>query len=117
MKKSELKKLIKEQIKSLTSESEGLHDFFYGYDENAPKSQGLNKFRKPKGNGLYSLNNKEINPNSIELEDVFSDDHPDFSDAYVSYAEYLDGTPLDRDELEELNDVKGNDIVQDKMFN
>jgi len=53
MKKSELKELIKEQIKSLISESEGLHNFFYGDDENAPKPQGLNKFR-PKGMELLN---------------------------------------------------------------
>jgi hypothetical protein len=33
-----------------------------------------------------------------------SNDYPDFTDAYISYAEYTDGTPLNDDELDQLND-------------
>jgi hypothetical protein len=47
---------------------------------------------------------RKVNRNSIELEDVYSDDYPDFSDAYISYAEYDDGTPLTQAELEKFED-------------
>jgi len=47
---------------------------------------------------------KPVAIDSIEIEDVFRDDYPDFSDAYISYAEYEDGTPLTEDELQEFQD-------------
>lgn len=69
MKKSELKELIKEQIKSLISESEGLHDFFYGDDENAPKPQNLNKFRtKTYEVGYWTYDEYGGDPEVIEVE-------------------------------------------------
>ena len=37
-----------------------------------------------------------------EIDGVDSSDYPDFCDAYFSYAEYEDGTPLDEVELEVL---------------
>ena len=37
---------------------------------------------------------KTINPSSIEVEDIYSWDFPDFCDAFVAYAEWNDGTPL-----------------------
>lgn len=40
---------------------------------------------------------------NVELADVHGWDAPDFSDAYVAYAEYEDGTPLTEDELEGLS--------------
>ena len=41
---------------------------------------------------------------NIEIDGVDSDDYPDFCDAFFSYAEYEDGTPLSDDELETLGD-------------
>lgn len=46
------------------------------------------------------LNDRQIK--LWEIEGVDSSDYPDFCDAYFSYAEYEDGTPLDDDELEGL---------------
>jgi len=46
---------------------------------------------------------KNINTDSlinIEMSDIHAWDAPDFCDAYVSYAEHSDGTPLTEDELE-----------------
>jgi hypothetical protein len=39
---------------------------------------------------------------NVEVEDIDRDDYPDFSDAYISYAEY-DGEPMTDEQLEELN--------------
>jgi hypothetical protein len=39
---------------------------------------------------------------SVEVEDIDMADYPDFSDAYISYAEY-DGEPMTDEQLEELN--------------
>ena len=41
---------------------------------------------------------------NVEVEDVDMRDYPDFCDAFISYAEHEDGTPLSDDELEDLND-------------
>lgn len=43
---------------------------------------------------------KKVNLNSVEIEDVFPEDRPDYSDAYISYAEYEDGTELTPEEIE-----------------
>lgn len=39
---------------------------------------------------------------NIKIENVGPSQFPDFVDAYVSYAEYEDGTPLTEDELNGL---------------
>lgn len=41
---------------------------------------------------------------SIELDGIDPDDYPDFVDAYVTSAEFEDGTPLSEQELEQLTD-------------
>lgn len=42
---------------------------------------------------------------NFEVEDVDTRDYPDFSDAFISYAEWLDtNTPLNDNELEQLNE-------------
>ena len=40
---------------------------------------------------------------NIEFEGVDNRDYPDFSDAFIVYAEYEDGTPLTEEECEALN--------------
>ena len=50
------------------------------------------------------LNAGSINEYSIEVEDVCMHDYPDFCDAYISYAEFKDGTVLTDAQLEQLND-------------
>ena len=50
------------------------------------------------------INGKEVDSTSIEVDGVDPRDSPDFSDAYVSAAVFMDGTPLDDDELDQLND-------------
>jgi len=40
---------------------------------------------------------------NVEVEDIDTDDYPDFCDAYISYAEYK-GKEMTEDQLEELND-------------
>lgn len=72
MKKSELKQLIREVIEEM------------GKRKN------------------ITLNGKEVEMNSIELDGVDSKDYPDYSDAYIVGAEFVDGTPLTHQELEQL---------------
>lgn len=49
---------------------------------------------------------------SVELVGVDLKDYPDFCDAYVSYAEWDDGTPLNEEELDALHDTHGDLINQ-----
>ena len=51
-----------------------------------------------------SLNGKPVNIRSIEIEGIDRNDYPDFVDAYITYAEYEDGTPLTDEELMSLED-------------
>ena len=50
-----------------------------------------------------TLNNPLIDWNSVKLEGIDSSDYPDFSDAFISYAETMDGIPLSDEQLEILN--------------
>jgi hypothetical protein len=47
---------------------------------------------------------KEINFSSLEVDGIDTKDYPDFSDAFICYGEYIDGTPLAEVDLEALND-------------
>ena len=47
---------------------------------------------------------KEINFSSLEVDGIDTKDYPDFSDAFICYGEYTDGTPLEEVDLEALND-------------
>ena len=40
---------------------------------------------------------------NIEFENVDPKDYPDFCDAFISYAEHQDGTPLTDEELNSLD--------------
>jgi hypothetical protein len=51
-----------------------------------------------------SLNGKPVNIGSIEIDGIDRNDHPDYVDAYITYAEYEDGTPLTDEELMSLED-------------
>lgn len=67
-----------------------------GFDGPASKGEP----RDPKTGNIMS---KKINWKSLEFEDIDPKDYPEFVDAYVSYAEYEDGSALTDDELEKLD--------------
>ncbi len=46
---------------------------------------------------------KDIDYTSLELDGVHAWDRPDYSDAYFSYGEYIDGTPLPDEVLDQLS--------------
>ena len=56
------------------------------------------------------LNGRQVK--NAEVDGVESGDYPDFCDAFFSYAEYEDGTPLNDEELEELGDENSEMINQ-----
>ena len=61
------------------------------------------------------INGKEVDRASLEVDDVDPRDYPDFSDAYISYATFTDGTELSDEEIEELNDRHG-DLVHELAY-
>ena len=47
---------------------------------------------------------KQIDYKSLEIEGIDYSDYPDFCDAYFSGGLFTDGTPLDAETLEKLNE-------------
>ena len=94
----------------------------YINDDYAFVTDNAERFQKAKEDGntqdskFGNMLSKKINWRSLEFEDIDLRDYPDFSDAYVSYAEYEDGTALTDDELE-LLDLHEDDRVYDALMN
>jgi hypothetical protein len=61
-----------------------------------------------------------VNYNSIQIDGIDPDDYPDFVDAYITYAEYEDGTPLTDEELvqfqEENYEIVGELIHDNQLY-
>jgi hypothetical protein len=55
-------------------------------------------------NEAVTLDGKPVDVGSIEIDDIDTKDYPDFSDAYIAYAEFEDGTPLTEEELIKLEE-------------
>ena len=58
------------------------------------------------------INGKEVDKQSLEIEDVDPNDYPDFSDAFVSKGFFKDGTEMSEDDLNEFNETHS-DIVHE----
>jgi hypothetical protein len=61
------------------------------------------------------LNGKKVDMRSLEIENVDSRDYPDFSDAYIGRASFIDGTDLNDQEIDQLNDEHG-DLVHELAY-
>jgi hypothetical protein len=59
-----------------------------------------------------SINGREVDVNSIEVDGVNDWDSPDFADAYITYATFADGTPLSDEELVQLENEHGDLVNQ-----
>jgi hypothetical protein len=68
------------------------------FDESGKEIQFMARGGEPKPSLIPDY--KKIS--GVEVEDIDMADYPDFSDAYISYAEY-DGEPMTDEQLEELN--------------
>jgi hypothetical protein len=44
---------------------------------------------------------KDIDKGTIEIDDIDTRDYPDFCDAFISYAEYKDGTEASEEDIEQ----------------
>ena len=53
---------------------------------------------------------------NVEVDGIDTKDYPDFCDAYISYAEWMDsGTALTEEELDELNVDHGDFVYENVM--
>jgi len=50
---------------------------------------------------------KNIDMKSIEIDGVNPKDRPDFADAFISAANFMDGTALTDEQLDQLTDENG----------
>ena len=78
------------------------------------KSVSLRKEVEPS-----TMDVSKVDTNSIEIDGVDPNDRPDFADAYISYAEYEDGTPLTDGELDELTSEMPdlvNQLANDSLY-
>lgn len=62
------------------------------------------------------MNLANVNLASLKIDGIDFKDHPDYCDAYFESGEYLDGTPLPDDVLEELKDENIN-LFYEMLYN
>lgn len=82
-------------------------------------SEMVEKIFENRKNAPLMLNGKEVERGSIEIDGINPKDYPDFSDAYISAASYVDGTPVDDNDLGQLEDENYglvNDLAHDRLF-
>ncbi len=72
------------------------------YDNKGNIDPGAMMTAKP-DSGVAEGLGKDIDYTSLELDGVHEWDRPDYSDAYFSYGEYIDGTPLPDEVLDQLS--------------
>lgn len=76
-------------------------------DVSAPLSEGTQH--------QVVVNGKAVDLNSLEVDGVDTRDYPDFSDAYISYGLFTDGTEMSDQDLEMFTDQYG-DIVHELAY-
>jgi hypothetical protein len=62
------------------------------------------------------FNGKEVDVTSIEVDGVSASDYPDFADAFISDAKYIDGQELTDDELDMFTEANY-DLTYDLAYN
>ena len=60
-----------------------------------------------------TIDGKEVDLKSVGFDDIDHKDAPDYSDAFISEAEFVDGTPLTIEQMEMLFDICGYDLLMD----
>ena len=50
------------------------------------------------------INNKEVNLDTIKIDGVYSWDYPEYCDAFVSFAKFIDGKTLSPRQLDTITD-------------
>lgn len=87
------------KVEDVLNKKYGSGDEIY---ENISLSQMAKKVIKENKAAPLMLNGKKVDIESLEIDGVDPRDYPDFSDAYISDASYVDGTPLSPQDIEQL---------------
>lgn len=64
------------------------------------------------GGNEITINGKEVDVQSLQIDGVDSSDYPDFSDAYVTSGRFVDGSRMSDDELDAFTDEHSDIINQ-----
>ena len=71
-------------------------------------------------NKNITLNGKQVDARSIEIEGIDRCDYPDFVDAFISFATFTDGTELTSEELDQFNTennfLASRIVYEERMF-
>lgn len=59
------------------------------------------------------IDGKLVDLKSVGFDDIDHKDAPDYSDAFISEASFVDGAPLTDEQLEQLFDLCGYDLLMD----
>lgn len=59
------------------------------------------------------IDGKEVDLKSVDFDEIIHKDRPDYSDAFISEACFTDGTPLTEEQIEQLFDLCGDDLLID----
>ena len=62
---------------------------------------------------------EDIDIKTIEIQGIHHDDFPDFCDAFISYAEFKDGTVLNDSQLDKLmddNECLVNELIHENQL-
>ena len=58
-----------------------------------------------------TIDGKLVDLKSVKFDDIDHKDAPDYSDAFISEASFVDGAPLTDEQLEQLFDLCGHDLL------
>jgi hypothetical protein len=67
----------------------------------------MNNTNDNNSNATLTLNGREVDLRSICIEGVNCSDYPDFADAFIGEAEWMNGEALNDKELDQLTEENG----------
>ena len=125
-KKMKIYKIHHTDLTSFTEVSEEtFRDWTKGLGETALALLETNNFVETAFSTYYNFlpvpfKNRAVRHDSITIDGIDTSDYPDFSDAFINYAEWEDGTELSQDELEEFAEantsIPNEKIMDDQLF-
>lgn len=80
------------------------------------KLNHLQTFEEHTTTGQITVDSKVVDMDTILLDGIDTKDYPDFADAYIMSAEFVDGTPLTHEQLEELQNKLGDEWVHEQAM-
>jgi hypothetical protein len=92
-------KTLKESMESIENVYMGILNEDIDLEADAEVNENPGLSRKPQ----VTINGKEVDLKSLELDGVEMNDFPDFVDAFIVSGSFKDGTMMNDDEIDELN--------------